>query len=690
MKAYQKSCVSLLAVAALGCTPLLAKAEPSSAEAQRLDTMVVSATRTEIPVFDAPQSASVLTSEAIMASPFERLEDIIRSMPGIYNFRHYSLQTNGIVSPLQMRGVGKNRVLVLVDGVPQNDNFNNAIAWVAWGHIPKETIDRIEIVRGPTSALYGTEGLGGVIHIITKKPAPERETSVRAEIGSAETYLASAYHSQTFADVGVMLAGSYDESDGFYMTEDPKPYEVERYRETGKLFGKATYAWGQDATLSLAALYFDQDAGQGREFFHNDLQLDQYWLNYSRTSESWGLKALAYLNRADKTAFQDSAANNFTAPFRDEKFDGTDTWGGDLQATVLQWQPAHVTFGASFKEATFSYDEDYPGSKRDAGAKGTQRFVSPFVNVDLRLLDEQLLVSLGGRYDLIETSDGENWDTAASAGKPAYRNSYDSNSEGSFSPKAGLAWHPDQNTTIRASAGKGFRAPSLFELYKVHVRGGGTYYREANPNLKPEEIWSYDIGAERFLTDTLWGRFTFYQSFASDYIGDRLLRTAKFAGGSKTRYEYQLDNIGEVDIYGIEAELEWYAMDRLTLFTNYTFNVSEVTKDENDARLEGNYLPNDPRHSIHAGIRYSNPDLVNVTLLANYYADIYFDNENTLKDDGYFTMDMSVSRRFFERYTVYLNVENIFDERYPLFRSPSSGDTIAPGLIINGGLKITF
>ncbi|NLI83074.1 MAG: TonB-dependent receptor plug domain-containing protein [Deltaproteobacteria bacterium] len=123
--------------------------------------VVVSATRTEARVFNVPQDVTVLSSEAIMASPFEGVEDIVRSVVGIDNFRHYGLQTNGIVSPVIMRGVGSNRVLLLVDGVPQNDNFNNAIAWVGWGYIPKETIERIEIVRGPTSTLYGSEGLGG-------------------------------------------------------------------------------------------------------------------------------------------------------------------------------------------------------------------------------------------------------------------------------------------------------------------------------------------------------------------------------------------------------------------------------------------------------------------------------------------------------------------------------------------------
>jgi len=145
-----------------------------------------------------------------------------------------------------------------------------------------------------------------------------------------------------------------------------------------------------------------------------------------------------------------------------------------------------------------------------------------------------------------------------------------------------------------------------------------------------------------------------------------------------------------VDIYGIEAEMEWYPLSDLTLFVNYTYNISEIAEDENNADLEGNDLPNEPRHQTHFGFRYQNPRIVNVGVTANYYADIYFDNENTLKESGYFTLDASVSRRFFDRLTAYVNVENLFNEEYPIFRSLSSGDTLAPGLIVNGGVKIEF
>lgn len=686
MKKWEWYCVFLVVVI-LGC-PLFLSAETVEKESICLEEVVVSATRSEIPVFDAAQSVTVLSRKEIMASPFERVEDIVRSVPGVYNYRHFALQTNGVASPLKMRGAGSNRVLILVDGVPQNDNFNNAISWVAWGHIPKETIERIEIVRGPTSALYGSEGLGGVIHIITRTPRAGAKTSIRGEIGSADTYGGFGAHSRKVDDLGLLIAGGYEESDGFYMVENPASYTIKRYREVGRIFGKIAYDLTSNSDISLSALYYDHETGKGRQFFYDELTLDQYWMKYNIDGDALDFKGLVYLNRADKTAFQDTASDNYASLLRMEEMPST-TWGADLQGTLPIGNVNHLTFGAAYKDVSWDYDNEYVASTRDAGADGRQRTISPFVNLDLRFLNEDLIFNLGVRYDRIETSDGKNWDSSGSAGKPAYSNTFNSMTEDSISPKVGIAWHPDDETTIRFSGGKGFRAPSLFELYKVHIRSGGTYYREANPDLKPEKLWSYDVGVERFLTKCLWGKISFYQSFAEDYIGDRLTGTGNFGGG-KTRYEYQLDNISEVDIYGVETELELSLYNHLTIFANYTYNVSEIKKDENNAALEGKYLTKDPRHSAHGGFRYQNPEIINFSAIVNYYADIYFDNENTLKEDGYFTVDLSASRKFFDWFTTSLSVENLFDEEYPISRSLSSGDTLSPGLVVTGGVKFEF
>ncbi|MGM0656695.1 MAG: TonB-dependent receptor plug domain-containing protein [Thermodesulfobacteriota bacterium] len=677
----------LLVATLLGC-PFLLSAQEQSKDAHRLDTVVVSATRSEMAPRDASQNVSVLSSQEIMDSPFDRVEDIVRQEAGIYNFRHFGLQTNGVVSPLNMRGVGQNRVLLLVDGVPQNDNFNNAIAWVAWGHIPKEAIERIEIVRGPASALYGSEGLGGVIHIITKNPGAEREASIRGEAGTADTYKGAGFYSQKFNNFGVLLAGGHEESDGFYMTDNPESYNTKRHRDAGKVLGKATYDFGPQTNLSLASLYYDHETGKGREFFYDELQLDQHWLNFSHQGELLELKSLVYLNRADKTAFQDKSPN-FDFLLRQEEVPA-DTWGADLQGSLALSPRAKLTLGAAFKEVFWDYDNVYTNSDRKEGAEGKQRFISPFSSLDLKLLDDSLHVSLGARYDYIKTFDGANWNSASTAGKDPFDNSFDSETEDSFSPKLGITYHHSPNTTVRASGGKGFRSPSLFELFKVHVRQGGEFYREANPDLKPEEIWSYDIGVEHFFSHTLMAKATFYQAFAQDYIGNRLTGQEPFAGGEKTRFEYINDNISEVDIYGAELEMQWYPREDLSLFANYTYNISEVKKDKNNPELEGNYLTNDPRHKVHVGLNYTNPSLVDVNLLVNYYADMYFDAENTLKESNYTTIDLRVSRRFMDHFTVYLNAENIFDEEYVIFRRLGRDDTVAPGAVFTGGLKIEF
>ncbi len=661
---------------------------PDTAHVIALDEMVVTASRTPLLPENAPQSVTVISKDEIAASLHDNVEDIVRSSAGIYNFRHANLHTNGIVGPLDIRGAGKNRVLFLVDGVPQNDNFNNSIAWVGWGHIPKDAIERIEIVRGPSSSLYGSEGLGGVINIITKKPNRGRQTGLRARVGNAATFGGDAYHIQRLGNFGLMAAGGYEQTDGFYMVEDPRDYEIRRRRTKGRVYGKLLYDFTEKSSLGVSALYFDQDANQGREFFRQELQLDQYTLNYSGYNDYARIGGMAFLNRADKTAYQDNAADNYTSLVRKERLKGTFNAGADFQGTLTNWDPVRITLGAAYKYINFNYDEDYPGSDRDAGAEGNQHVVSPFLHANVNVLNDRLLFLFGVRYDRIQTVNGGNWNTRAGAGKPAYDTRYGKTVTGSVSPKAGIAWRPDNKSTVRGSFGKGFRAPSLFELYKVHVRRGGTYYREANPDLGPERIYSWDIGGQRTFSDNIFAKLTFYQSLASDYIGNRLTGTATFGGG-KTRKEYILDNISTVNIYGVETDLSWSPTEFLTFDGNYTFNISRIAEDKEDETLEGNYLPNNPRHSGHFGVVYRIPGIMDASLGLNAFATIFYDNENTLETDRYYTLDAAVSRRFFDMFTVFINAENILNNEYPIFLS-TSGNTIAPGIIVKGGFKFEF
>lgn len=673
-------------VEAQASTPVEESAQ-TQASIQMVDEIAVTANRTEMRVFDTPQSVTVITKEQIKASPFENVEDIVRQAAGVYNFRHFALHTNGIASPLKMRGVGANRVLFLVDGIPQNDNFNNSIAWVGWGYVPKKAIERIEIVRGPMSALYGSEALGGVINIITKNPQEQRETNVTGKAGNGDTYGSDVYYSQKFKDFGLLLTGGYEKSHGFFMESPLQSYNIKRYSQVGKIFGKATYDFTPDSHLSFTNIYYTHNQGQGRPNFHNTLGLNQYNLTYDQKWDQVMFKGTAYINLADKTAFQDATGDNYNSLNRKEKFPGPSVWGLDLQTTLFPSNWATVTAGASVKNISWDYDEDYMQVIRDGGAEGKQLYISPFINADFSFFSNKLIANLGVRYDWIESSEGRNWDTRPDGGRPLFDNSYPTSHWQNVSPKGGITYHPDDRTALKVSAGTGFRAPSLFELYKIQVRGGGTYFRFANPDLNPEKIASYDVGAERFFTDQLWGRLTFYQSWAKDYIGDRLLRS--YIKNKRTFYEYQIENISKVHIHGLEVELKWDARKDLSLFTNYTYNISKIAKDDNNPALEGKYLPTDPLHKFHFGVWYKNPEIVNILLQGNYYITVYYDNENLFKNGGYFTMDASISRRFFKHVELALDLENIFNRKYPLSVA-ADGTTIVPGFLVIGKMTLFF
>jgi iron complex outermembrane receptor protein len=653
-----KKLLFLLMVAALGY-PLGAVADENANDVHSLDSVVVSATRSETPISDVPQSVTVITREEIMDSPFERIEDILRFAVGFQNTSHYGQQTGGVASHFRMRGVGSNRTLMLLDGVPLNDNFNNSIAWVAWGLIPKETIARIEIVRGPTSAAYGSEGLGGVIHIITKKPRETREASAKFTAGSSETYIGSGLYSQKLSRLSLLLSGGYETSDGLYMAdpEDIESYTRKRYRDVGKMFVKAGYELNDRTDLSFSALYYQHEMGKGTDYFYDDLAIDQYRLGMTYKADHMDWSGLVYLNRAEKTAnIADTATYNFLV--RQEMFPENMVGGAELQNTYYPSDAITLTTGLAYKHIAMDYDEDYPTTVRDMGATGRQDSLSPFVDATARFLDDRLVFNAGLRYDNIRNFDGGSWDTKP-PNRAAFNEKFKSTTWENLSPKAGIVFHPDKDSTLRTSIGTGFKAPSLFDLYKVHSRSNWSI-RWANPDLEPEEIVTWDIGGERVFFDKLTAKLTYYQSWATDYIGSKTVNS--YYVGSKLYTETRYENISEVDIHGVEVELNYDIGYGLTSFFNYTYNISEITKDEVTPALVGKYLTGDPRHKLRTGLTYKNPEIINASISLKYNMDEYQDSLNTTKAPDYLTLDFSIWKKFFDRVTLRMNIENLTDE----------------------------
>lgn len=183
------SFVQLCGLIATCLIPRLTLAEEPAAEFSVLTTeeVVISATRTAEPIGQSASAVTVLTREQIERSPYaggHQLDDLLRSVPGVQPATLSSRYNHPTAQSVTLNGLGTRRTLVLLDGVPLNDGFGG---WINWGLIPND-IERVEIVPGGASNLYGSWAMGGVIHIITNTPAEGTGFKSDSQAGTLSTY----------------------------------------------------------------------------------------------------------------------------------------------------------------------------------------------------------------------------------------------------------------------------------------------------------------------------------------------------------------------------------------------------------------------------------------------------------------------------------------------------------------------
>src|SRR6266536_1891211 len=183
--------------------------------ASLLETVTVTPTRREQRLGDVPASISVLTSEAIEASPALLADDVLRQIPTFSLFR----RTSGLVAQpttqgVSLRGIGpsgQSRTLVLLDGIPFNDPFGG---WVYWTRVPLVSVDRVEITEGTSSSLYGNIAMGGVINIITSHPT-RRTIELKPQYGDHNSPKFDFFGSDQWNKVAAAIEGSFLHTDGF-------------------------------------------------------------------------------------------------------------------------------------------------------------------------------------------------------------------------------------------------------------------------------------------------------------------------------------------------------------------------------------------------------------------------------------------------------------------------------------------
>ncbi len=359
----------------------------------------------------------------------------------------------------------------------------------------------------------------------------------------------------------------------------------------------------------------------------------------------------------------------------------SEMYNTDVQLSLPLCEKHLITFGAAFR-----YDEaDQPVTNLSnwtesgtqtgpySDSKGKDTIYSFYTQAEIALL-RNLTLYAGMRGDYWTTFDGFSEITGV---QPA--TSYGSNSDFSASPKGSLVYKPWDGTTFRTSVGTSFRPPTVYELYTSW--SGYGMFSEANPNLKPETAFSWDIGAEQKLGSSTVCKLNYFQNTLSDYI------YWASVNGSYTTFQNQ--NAGKAESNGVEFEVENKPLDCLKLFANTTYTHSEMLSNSLDPLSVGKQLQYVPEWMFNAGGELTYRKFA--FTLTGRYADKQYGNADNLDKvsgvygsyDSFFVADFKVRYKLTNYATLDFAINNLLDEKYFTYYQ-------APGRQFFGGVTAKF
>lgn len=625
----------------------------------------VTSSREEMPQADPSVTTTVIASSPLRTRAALGVDDALKMVPGFTLTRRSSSRVaNPGSQAMTIRGLGgsgASRSLVLADGVPLNDPF---AGWVYWDKVPQSSIDRIEILRGGGSDLYGGDAVGGVVQILTLRP---RSTSLRAlvEGGSLGTGRVSLFAGSQKRGWNVSGAGEWFTIDGYIpVAEDERGPVDTRAGSThrsgfGALGYQAVSGWRFEARASL----FSEDRANGTPAQVNDTSARQVsgevvgplgggllstrvfgnWQRHHQTFSVFSIEPPRFsedLNRIDHvpTSIAGVAAQ-WTYP-----------WG---RHTLLVGGEGRVIAG-DLTEIQLSEGRELGTSE----AGGRQRLGAVFARATL-VVGDRLTVAFSARGDgwYSESQDGSSADTV-----------------GAFSPRASIAYRVgDTGLTVRGSAYGGFRPPTLNELYRG-FRVGNTV---TNPNagLAPETLRAGE-GGLLFSRGRVSARATGFWNLLDHAVTNVTLST------SPSLNIRQRQNADTVRSMGVEFEGTVRLPKSISVAVTNAFTNARFT---GDTTLADFRVPQVPSYNLGVNVRYDD----NVWVASGQLrvtGPQYEDDVNTLVLRRATVVDLLGGRTIGQRVNVFIAVENVFDSDYDVGRVPAR--TIGLPRAVRGGFQL--
>lgn len=635
--------------------------------------MVTSASGMQHDINNAPASISVITSEELGRRQFSSLQDIVRDIPGI------SVIGSGEQSGISIRGMEKGYTLVLVDGKRvrsetgnprelNNEDLDSAFI------PPLANIERIEVIRGPMSSLYGSDAMGGVINVITKNTPENWSGSItfghrvpyNRHMGKQNQRNINISGPLVKDLIGLSLWGNetLQDEDKYYggFQESTKSTFGGRLRVTPNQNHRL------DFDFSQSSQHFIGNPG-GVLLSDARRTIDRKW-----TRDAWGVSYEAQFDQGHmELKYYEEDYERLTYPSNASYTTGSTNRVGDARF-VTGVGNHYLTVGAQWTNDRLTNNELGGGR---SGAFGTRNVteVALFAEDEWELIDDKLNLTVGARL-----TDNDFF------GKH-------------LSPRSYLVFNHNDRWTFKGGIGTGYKSPKIAQIDSTtgSQRGGGSeqFVIQGNPDLKPEKSINYELSGLYTNNHNLSAGLTLFHNDFSN----KILNTSPyfFDSGSGERISAYCDsgavgsrhcpgwatwlNANGAKIRGIELDGRWDLSDTITLKGNYTFTDSKIDagnitintpagpRDFGDtlAKFDGNSLVGIPKHNASMTLDYRPTDALSGFFTTNYEGQITrvsFEN-NTVDSSNkdLITMDAGLSYQFNRNFTFNFVVDNITDAK---------------------------
>ncbi|MBO0725445.1 MAG: TonB-dependent receptor, partial [Blastocatellia bacterium] len=526
--------------------------------------------------------------------------------------------------------------------------------------------------------------LSGVINVITRPPT-QRVINVETGYGNRDTADVTFFTSDKWNNFSASVAGEAFRTDGYFLT----PPEI---RGTADDLAASKHRalnlrlqndWNSTDSVFIRGSLFDEDRNNGTVQQTNDTASESVVAGGRfRTADGsdWNLTLFGNQQRYHQT-FSAVAANRNSEALNRLQFVPSRDVGVSFNWSRVSFEKHLLVAGVDVRGVRGVSDETAisNGLATTFSSSGGRQRREGFFAQDLFSISPRWQLSVNARYDNWRDSSAATVSRSLTTGiiTPRF---FPARSQDAFSPRLSLIFRPTEQFSLRASAYRAFRAPTLNELYRG-FRVGDTQ-TNANANLVAERLTGGEAGMNWTPNRRVNARVTGYWTEIINPISNFTLTV------TPTLITRERRNLGRTRSRGVEAETDFNISNFWRISAGYLFADATVLRAPQDVTLEGLWIPQVPRHQFTLQTVYSNPRFVTAALQFRASGKQFDDDQNRLPLDGFAVFDVTVSRPLARYVEAFIAVQNLFDARYAVARTPL--ESLGMPRMVRGGVRFRF